>query len=263
MQATFGIEREHSSELFYQELVNDSGPFHFHSPIELYFVDAGEIEVFVNTQHRVLKAGEMAVSLSYDAHHYRSVSASQSSLLVIPQPLCGDFLAAVQNKRAANPFLCDEEAVREIKACVRALAGSTNDIKRRGLLYVMLGTILEHITLEDAEIPKDNSLSSRLLTYLDRHHRDDLDLTSLSAAMGYSPSYLSRYFLRSFGIGIPQYVNTLRLRSALLLLQSGTRGTTDCALESGFPSVRTFYRVFRNEFGCSPKEYLTKTRETT
>ncbi|MBQ7089957.1 MAG: helix-turn-helix transcriptional regulator, partial [Clostridia bacterium] len=29
----------------------------------------------------------------------------------------------------------------------------------------------------------------------------------------------------------------------------------DCAFESGFSSVRTFYRAFAAEFGCSPKEY--------
>jgi len=27
---------------------------------------------------------------------------------------------------------------------------------------------------------------------------------------------------------------------------------------SGFRSVRTFYRAFRETFGCSPKEYLEK-----
>jgi AraC-like DNA-binding protein len=31
---------------------------------------------------------------------------------------------------------------------------------------------------------------------------------------------------------------------------------THCAMESGFNSMRTFYRAFREEFGCSPGDYL-------
>jgi len=53
-----------------------------------------------------------------------------------------------------------------------------------------------------------------------------------------------------------QYVNILRLRNALLLMKNRKHTHTYCALESGFPSVRTFYRVFQSEMHCSPREYL-------
>ena len=36
----------------------------------------------------------------------------------------------------------------------------------------------------------------------------------------------------------------------------------DCILESGFLSATTFYRTFKNEFGCSPKEYIRKIDTT-
>jgi AraC-like DNA-binding protein len=31
---------------------------------------------------------------------------------------------------------------------------------------------------------------------------------------------------------------------------------TAAALESGFQSLRSFYRAFQAEFGCTPREYL-------
>jgi AraC-like DNA-binding protein len=50
----------------------------------------------------------------------------------------------------------------------------------------------------------------------------------------------------------------LRLRESILLLQSGKRTVTEAAIESGFGSMRSFYRAFYTEFSCSPKEYLSR-----
>ena len=47
MQAEFGIKRESNNSLFYKEWQNDKGVFHFHSQIELYFVNDGEMIVSV------------------------------------------------------------------------------------------------------------------------------------------------------------------------------------------------------------------------
>lgn len=131
-----------------------------------------------------------------------------------------------------------------------------NDMLARGYLYVILGIVTEHISLEETDAPIGNDLSCRLLFYLNSHYRQDISLNTLSAEFGYSPSHLSRYFKSCFGVGVGQYVNLLRLHKALLLMQETRHSHTYCALESGFSSLRTFYRAFQKEFGCAPGEYL-------
>ena len=117
MYTHFDIERERSRELF-KELTNDNIDgichFNFHSQIELYFVDDGQIDAFVNQQQRRLKKGQMAVALSYDAHLYRSIGNSKSSILLIPPDLCREFKDAVQHKQVKIPFICDETTVKQI-----------------------------------------------------------------------------------------------------------------------------------------------------
>jgi AraC-like DNA-binding protein len=49
----------------------------------------------------------------------------------------------------------------------------------------------------------------------------------------------------------------MRLRNAIMLMNEG-ESITYCILESGFSSANTFYRTFKSEFGCSPKEYIKK-----
>ena len=60
MRLHFDLERERSRELF-KEVVNDNidGQCHvnFHSQIELYFVEEGQIDAFVNHQQRRLEKG--------------------------------------------------------------------------------------------------------------------------------------------------------------------------------------------------------------
>ena len=72
---------------------------------------------------------------------------------------------------------------------------------------------------------------------------------------------MNRYFKASFGITLGQYITTVKLRHALRMLREGKHDMTYCAMESGFSSMRTFYRSFRQEFGCSPKEYIAQLRE--
>jgi len=257
MQPKFGIERERQNHLFYKEYTNDKGAFHFHSQIELYFVDAGEMEVFVNQQRRMLQAGQMSVALSYDAHAYRTPQQSRSSVLIIPPYACQEFIAAIRNKRVLHPFITDREKVAEIKRCIQQMHQQhVNEITQRGYLYVILGMIMDHVGFEALEEPIDTQLSSRLLFYINDNFKTTITLASLAAHFGYSESYLSRYFKSCFGIGINQYLAIVRLKNVLTLMQEPENSITYCAFESGFNSMRTFYRVFYQEFQCTPREYL-------
>ena len=63
--------------------------------------------------------------------------------------------------------------------------------------------------------------------------------------------------------GISQYITMVRLKHAVVLMQDEKHSITYCALESGFNSMRSFYRAFAKEFGCSPKEYIEKTNNVS
>lgn len=261
MQPQFGIERERHNKLFWKHYQNDKGVLHFHSQIELYFVDEGEMEVFVNNHRKILKGGEMSVALSYDAHSYRTPKTSKSSVFIIPAYLCEEFLAVIKDKEVSDPFICNIETVKKIKSYLRELqTKSVNSIEQLGYIYVILGIIMDSICFESNEKkPVDTQLSSRILFYINENYKTNITLDALSSVFGYSPSYLSRYFKSCFHIGLSQYLTAVRLKHALALMHEQRYTLAYCALESGFNSIRTFYRTFYHEFGCSPKEYIKET----
>ena len=264
MRINFDIERERSSEL-YKEITNDnidgSFPFKFHSQIELYFVEEGEVDVCIGHQRCVLKKNQMAVAVSYAPHLFRALGQSQSCVLAIPADICKEFTSAIQNKQVKTPFILNKATVKKIKTYVNEIkADINNKIKVKGYIYIILAIVLDNIFLEPAEHTVDTDLSTKILMYLNSNFQNEISLQGLASAMGYSTSYMSRYFKNCFGVGINQYVNLLRLRNALLLLQDDNNTHTYCALESGFTSIRTFYRVFKQELGCTPMEYMSTVK---
>ena len=86
-----------------------------------------------------------------------------------------------------------------------------------------------------------------------------LTLASVAHDLGYHPNYLSHLFKSRLRIGFHQYLTLLRLREAVLLMKNENKSITECAFESGFQSLRTFYRAFEAEFGCSPRAFLAET----
>ncbi|MBQ8432513.1 MAG: helix-turn-helix transcriptional regulator [Clostridia bacterium] len=131
-----------------------------------------------------------------------------------------------------------------------------NAVEQAGYIRVILGTALRHITLENGKPQGDIDLPTKLLLYINEHFKEDLSTEGIAKEMGYSRRYVVECFHSNFQIGINRYINTVRLKNALLMMRENKHTVTECAMESGFSSLRTFYRVFAEECGCSPKEYF-------
>ena len=158
-----------------------------------------------------------------------------------------------------SPFINDPETYQIIRDAINMLLSAPNDIVKKGYVYVILGALLEKMSSEQRVESYEAPFSAEILIYISEHFKEELNLTALSSNFGYNPSYLSRSFRQTFGIPFARYLSMLRLREAILLLHTGKMSITECALESGFGSIRSFYRVFHDEFGCTPKEYLSQS----
>ena len=74
---------------------------------------------------------------------------------------------------------------------------------------------------------------------------------------------ISKFFKAKFNVTLVRYLTVIRLKNAVMLLHENKNSVTYCALESGFSSMRTFYRAFSEEFSCSPKEYFSRYKNQT
>ncbi len=265
VQAKFGLRLDLYQRLRLADYHNGTGDFHFHSQIEICYVTDGEIDALVNDHLMRLKKGELSIALAYDTHRYLPAGDAYFSVLVFPPDICREFEAVLGGKTIANPFITRGEAADKIGACIGEIRENKKRTNRddtmltKGNLYLILGIIAQNVAFEEGNAPNAGSdLISKILIYVHEHYREDISLASIAAHFGYNASYISGLFKSSINVGILRYINLLRLKNVITLLKGRKYCTEVCAMESGFRSVRTFYRAFRDVFGCSPKEYLEK-----
>lgn len=247
------VSRERKNKIFciHRHKSTSSTQLHFHSNVELLSVNAGNVDVWINGKYRRLGAGDIAVSLSYDAHRYEPVGVANTSYVIVPASMCQE----LSGKSAYDPFICDKELYHSVDMLTELVADNKNELLTNGAVSVIFGLIIEHIrfTERDGSVGADGT--SQVLLYLHDNFKSNITLQSVSAALGYNPSYLSRMFHETTGITFNSYLTVIRLREAVKLLKEGKK-VSFCAYESGFNSARTFYRAFSDEFSCTPKEYL-------
>ena len=84
---------------------------------------------------------------------------------------------------------------------------------------------------------------------------DDLSQGAMAEMAGISKEYFSRIFKSITGTNYSKWLNMIRLDKATELLAEKGRSLTEVAMLSGFQSIPSFNRVFRNEKGMAPGEY--------
>lgn len=84
---------------------------------------------------------------------------------------------------------------------------------------------------------------------------DDLSQGAMARMAGISRDYFSRIFKNVTGMNYSKWLNMIRLEKASELLAQEGHTLTEVAMLSGFQSIPSFNRVFREEKGMAPGEY--------
>ena len=102
---------------------------------------------------------------------------------------------------------------------------------------------------------QESDVLHRSMEYIAQNYRSRISLDDVSAFVGYSPKYFSRYFKDQTGITFVNYLNRLRIQAAKEMLCEETITIKDIASQVGFESVNTFFRVFKQFEGVTPGQY--------
>lgn len=103
----------------------------------------------------------------------------------------------------------------------------------------------------------------QVLTYIDAHLAEDLDVNRLSDVAAYSKHHFVRQFSELFGMGVYKYVQLSRLkRAAQRLAFRNDQSVTDIALDSGYDSAESFSRAFKKSSGQTPTDFRRQPQWT-
>lgn len=95
----------------------------------------------------------------------------------------------------------------------------------------------------------------QVIVYINNNFTSDLSREGLAASVGMNPDHLSRSFNKVTGKRLDAYINELRIMRAKSELSGTEKTVLEIAMESGFRSLRSFNRLFRESEGISPLEF--------
>ncbi len=95
----------------------------------------------------------------------------------------------------------------------------------------------------------------RINEYIDTHLAEDVSLAKLAGIVHLNPSYLSRLYKRTAGIGLSEYINMARTEKAKELLKHSAYKIYEISAMVGYDSRLSFIRFFKTNMGMTPQEY--------
>lgn len=99
----------------------------------------------------------------------------------------------------------------------------------------------------------------RVLAYVESNYAHG-SLTDLAQQLHYDLYSLSREIKRKTGKNYTQLVQQRRLAQAAFLLKNTDRNIDDIANAVGYENMGYFYRIFRDAYGLSPRNYRLQIR---
>ena len=258
---------------YYSDLHFHTLPAHKHDYYEFYLFLEGDLDLDISGHARPLHPGDMVLVPPGVSHHalmhdsdapYRRfvlwISRDYAARLLRESP---DYVFLMQRAATSGRYFYHfhEAEFSSIQARLLRLLEElhSNRYGRDTAVNLTLNDLILYMNRiiyerEHPIVSGTGDLMQDLTLYIDNHLTEDLTLDALAEHVCLSKYYISHYFKDNLGISIHQYITKKRLQGCSEAIAAGA-DITRTFDEYGFRDYSSFYRVFRKEYGVSPKEY--------
>lgn len=242
---------------------DNQSPLHMHRQVEIFYVLDGQIDITIAGRTKPLTAGMLSVAFPDVIHRTYTPTHSRALMLIFDPDMLPDFNQEFSALLPKDAFLEETDAslrlYQNLAAALQCFQ-EENDLRMaKGYLTLFLGYLFRKLELTAQKSAKSD-ICQKLVRYLYAHYLEDISLSTLSAATGYSKYHISHIFREKFGCSFSDYLSRLRAEHAKQLLSETDLSVTEICYASGFNSQRTFYRSFERIYGQAPKQLTTHNR---
>ena len=225
---------------------------HSHSCFEIELIESGEGRININGKEHELCRGTVYFADPTDFH---SISAAT--------PLCIRSVLLKETESAALAVYADstrlirlsEEDTKKALALLTIIqtegGGEHEDSVAENCFNAFFGIVSRYLPMSKT---KDTALI-RALYALHRGFTENITEATLAKEVGMSEAHLSRRFRQAFGVGVKEYLTSLRINYASWLMDNTDMPLIEVAEESGFSVYSSFYRAFLKSVKKSPNKY--------
>lgn len=131
----------------------------------------------------------------------------------------------------------------------------------------MLVLLLRHLLIIfQRELSREHVIKNEYLdremdiaaSYFNENYNRDISIEEYAASKGMSVSWFIRNFKKYTGSTPMQYITSIRITNAQMLLETTSYAVNEIARIVGYDNPLYFSRLFRKQRGCAPSQYRKK-----
>lgn len=254
-------------------------PKHKHDYIEIIYMCSGKTAHWINEDTRiVLGEGEL---LFLNQHAFHAIDAAGENDIAINFMILPEFFdvafsmlkgeselrnfiigSLMQDTGRADYLHFKVADVLPVQNLVENMVwsllmeqghGRNIDQTTMGLLFLYLMNYTEKIEQHN-EAQRESMLVMTALRYIEDNYCH-ASLTGLADELGMSLSQLSRLIKQNTGSTFKELLQKKRLNKAVQLLVETKLSVSDIIAGVGYDNASYFFRIFKERYGMSPKEY--------
>lgn len=247
----------------------------WHNDLEIIYVlqGQGRLHLLEEKKNHEIQANDIFAVNSLQTHSIISSDDLLVLVLYIPQPLLLSVCTDMSYPIFELYSYTDSGERQQIYDSVRtAFAHAFNvyykneskyEIRMRSKVIQILDILVHNFTSEKNIVLSNSSGKSKLLEamhYINENYNDFITLDEVAGNTSLTNTYLSRLFSRHMGQTFTEYLTSVRLYRASIMV-CGDKTFTEIACEVGFSTTGSMITTFKKYYGMTPKEYRKKERE--
>lgn len=259
--------------MLYDNVQTEEYPVHWHNAVELIMPIKNEYTVTVNDVNYFVPENDVLIIPPCELHSMPAIPGRRI-IFQCDNSILGEISALEPVMRSLNyPVLINTDLDKELHVLAKktmldilSLYNSKSelaDVKIYVKVIELFMALREYqleqqkivMDCDDEKIDEYSEKFSTVLKYIDNNFMYDITLEQLADVAGYSKYHFSRIFKQYNSMSYLQYINARRTKAAELLLLDPSIPITEVAMRSGFKSLTTFNRIFKEIKHCTPTDF--------
>lgn len=264
------------------ETTNHIVSSHYHEHIEVIYIMQGQMKIILNGEEYTLKNEDIFLLNSGDIHYTKSLGNVKLILLQIPlsffegsnkdisQIRFSQIKSQEPTEQELNEELLKEDLLNKglledrLKIIILKMF-KTYIEKEDGykflfnkhlneFVYILYKFYLDEKTLFSINNEKVDDRVRRIIRFVEDNYKEPITSSLAAEKFSLNHEYFCRLFKKKLGFTFVEYVNMMRLSHIYYEILNTDKLIYEIMQSNGFTNAKVFYRMFKKEYGKTPKQ---------
>lgn len=268
----------------FRTLLNDGDILttpHWHKELEIIYVKKGVLHIGIGEETIEANEGDFVLVASGRIHYVLASAQSVRYVYQFDEKLFYDLmqdqyalysLRDLWKEYPAHSLLWKQELAQQVRGYLDAIYEESQQhpyaymFAVKGYLCLMILEMYRNIAYfpnaqrEEYQVETTPVLEKldHIFRYVEEHYAQAITLEDVASEIGFSTFYFTRFFKRNVGKTFLQFLNEYRIDKAKWILINEDIKTTEMIERIGMGSTKTYFRIFKDITGLTPKAFKVK-----